>query len=66
MPKDAPTGFIRRRWEPHVFAGEGIDRRYYELCVLSELRNALRSGDLCLLMGAGDIDELGRSLVRAG
>ena len=24
----------------------GIDRRYYELCVLSELKNALRSGDI--------------------
>ena len=26
--------------------GDGINRRYYELCVLSELRNALRSGDI--------------------
>ncbi len=24
----------------------GIDRRYYELCVLSELKNSLRSGDI--------------------
>ena len=24
----------------------GIDRRYYELCALSELKNALRSGDI--------------------
>ena len=46
LPKDAPTGFVRRRWIAHVFAGEEIDRRFYELCVLSELRNALRSGDL--------------------
>lgn len=46
VPKDAPTGFVRRRWKPHVFEGEEIDRRFYELCVLSELRNALRSGDL--------------------
>ena len=37
---------VRRRWKPHVFKGEEIDRRFYELCVLSELRNALRSGDL--------------------
>jgi UDP-N-acetylmuramate--alanine ligase len=29
------------------------------------LRATLRSGDLCLLMGAGDIDALGRSLVSA-
>ena len=25
---------------------DGLDRRYYELCVLSELKNALRSGDI--------------------
>src|SRR5512135_2313981 len=46
VPKDAPTGFVRRRWKPHVFEGEEIDRRFYELCVLAEMRNALRSGDL--------------------
>jgi TnpA family transposase len=46
VPRDAPTGFVRRRWKPHVFEGEEINRRFYELCVLSELRNALRSGDL--------------------
>jgi hypothetical protein len=38
VPKDAPTGFVRRRWKPHVFRGDEIDRRFYELCVLSELR----------------------------
>ena len=30
------------------------------------LANRLRPGDVCLLMGAGDIDALGRSLVRLG
>lgn len=25
---------------------EGLDRRFYELCVLSELKNSLRSGDI--------------------
>jgi UDP-N-acetylmuramate--alanine ligase len=29
------------------------------------LRGTLRSGDVCLLMGAGDVDALGRSLVAA-
>jgi hypothetical protein len=28
-----------------LFAEDGIDRRFYELCVLAELKNALRSGD---------------------
>jgi TnpA family transposase len=46
VPADAPRSFIRRRWEPHVLQGEEVDRRFYELCVLSELKNALRSGDL--------------------
>ena len=52
VPDDAPVGFVRRRWNPHVFATGGgggggkIDRRFYELCVLAELANALRSGDL--------------------
>ena len=43
---DAPTGFVKKRWAKLVFTNDGIDRRYYELCVLSELKNALRSGDI--------------------
>jgi TnpA family transposase len=47
LPDDAPTAFIRPRWEPHVFAGDGsIDRAGYEACVLSELKDGLRSGDV--------------------
>jgi len=46
LPKSAPRGFVRQRWTPHVFAGDEIDRCYYELCALSELRNGLRSGDV--------------------
>ena len=46
VPDDAPTDFVRKRWEPLVFTETGIDRRFYELCVLSELKNALRSGDI--------------------
>lgn len=45
VPDDAPIGFIRRRWQPYVFEAEGINRRFYELCVLSEMSNALRSGE---------------------
>jgi hypothetical protein len=29
-----------------VFSESGVDRRYYELCALTEIRNALRSGDI--------------------
>jgi TnpA family transposase len=46
VPDDAPRGFIRPRWERHIFTNEGIDRRFYETCVLSELGKSLRSGDL--------------------
>lgn len=46
VPADAPTKFIKPRWKPLVFTDAGLDRRYYELCALSELKNALRSGDI--------------------
>ena len=46
VPANAPTGFIRKRWHSLVFTADGLDRRFYELCVLSELKNALRSGDI--------------------
>lgn len=48
VPADAPTGFIKPRWAKLVLGDAGIDRRYYELCALSELKNALRSGDVCV------------------
>ena len=47
LPKSAPTSFVRQRWARHVLLpGGAIDRRYYELCVLSELRDRLRAGDV--------------------
>ncbi len=46
VPAEAPTGFVKPRWTKLVFTNEGIDRRYYELCALSELKNSLRSGDI--------------------
>jgi TnpA family transposase len=46
VPDDAPTSFVRKRWESLVQTPDGLDRRFYELCVLSELKNALRSGDI--------------------
>nr|QVQ61833.1 hypothetical protein LGEFBFME_00005 [Escherichia coli] len=46
LPADAPTGFIKPRWQKLVMTDAGIDRRYYELCALSELKNSLRSGDI--------------------
>jgi len=51
MPETAPLGFVRKRWRALVCSSDGgfsqgIDRRFYELCLLSELKNALRSGDV--------------------
>jgi TnpA family transposase len=46
VPGDAPSSFVRKRWETLVRTPEGLDRRFYELCVLSELKNSLRSGDI--------------------
>jgi TnpA family transposase len=47
VPEDAPLEFVPATWRPYVITREGrIDRHYYELCVLWELRGALRAGDL--------------------
>jgi hypothetical protein len=46
VPNDAPVDFVRRRWARFEFAEGDIDRRYYELCAMSDLENALRAGDI--------------------
>lgn len=47
VPDDAPVGFVPRSWRPYVRQpGGGIDRHHWELCLLSELRGALRAGEI--------------------
>ncbi|MCO6434891.1 Tn3 family transposase, partial [Nitrosomonas nitrosa] len=46
VPIDATTAFIKPRWKLLVHANEGFDRRFYEISALTELKNALRSGDI--------------------
>jgi TnpA family transposase len=46
VPENAPTSFVKGRWEKHVLQDETIERHAYELCALSELRSGLRSGDV--------------------
>jgi TnpA family transposase len=46
VPDDAPDSFIRKRWKDFVFTDQGTDRCFYEMAVLSELKNGLRSGDI--------------------
>lgn len=50
VPADAPTSFVKDRWEKLVVdADNNIDRRFYELCVMAELKNKLRSGDISVV-----------------
>jgi hypothetical protein len=46
VPPTAPSAFIRMGWKQYVFSQDGIDRCFYEFCVMAELKNALRSGDV--------------------
>jgi hypothetical protein len=47
IPPEAPTDFVTLKWRPYVVAPDGhIDRHYYELCTLWELRGALRAGNV--------------------
>jgi len=46
IPEGAPVGVVRKRWQPLVLVEDGIDHKFYELCMFSELKNALRSGDM--------------------
>ncbi len=50
VPDDAPSSFVTPKWQQYVFDRKGkIDCHYWELCLLWELRNHLRSGDIWLL-----------------
>lgn len=47
IPADAPTAFVKPRWQEYVFKSDGsIDRHYYEFCALASLRDALKNGDI--------------------
>ncbi|HLO47315.1 MAG TPA: Tn3 family transposase [Kamptonema sp.] len=46
VPETADISFVKPRWSKHVIKGNTIDRHYYEMCALAELRSGLRSGDI--------------------
>ncbi len=46
VPQNAPLEWINQGWRPYVVTDDGIDRRFYELCALTELKNGLRAGDV--------------------
>ena len=49
VPADAPRGFIPARWQKAVEGPAGVDRRAWELCLLGEIRGALRAGELTVI-----------------
>ncbi len=46
LSANPPTAFVRRAWRSFVFEDGAIDRKAYELCALSALRDRLRAGDV--------------------
>lgn len=47
VPLDAPVKFISNRWSRYVFEDDcSVNRHYYEMPALSELKNKIRSGDV--------------------
>jgi TnpA family transposase len=47
VPEDAPTEFICNRWNKCLYEEDGsINRHYYEIATLAELKNRIRSGDV--------------------
>ena len=47
VPDDAPCEFIPKKWLQYALQENGqYSRRYYELCLLWEMRAALRNGNL--------------------
>jgi len=49
VPNDAPLGFISNRWNKYVIEpGGNINRHYYEMATLTELKDKIRSGDIAV------------------
>lgn len=49
IPEDAPINFISKRWKEHVIEKDGsINRRYYEMSILTEIRDRVKAGDICI------------------
>ena len=47
VPEKAPMAFVPNSWLPYMEDKDGyISRRYYEICLLWQLRNAFRAGDI--------------------
>ncbi|MBH0159156.1 Tn3 family transposase, partial [Fictibacillus sp. 5RED26] len=50
VPTEAPLDFVSKRWKKHLYEADGtINRHYYEMAVLTELREHVRSGDVSIV-----------------
>ncbi len=50
LSSEVPIDFITKRWKSYVINESGdINRHYYELAALTELRNSVRSGDISII-----------------
>lgn len=50
VPDGVPLDFISNRWQRHVYDDDGtVNRHYYEMAVVTELRNSIRSGDVWIV-----------------
>ena len=49
VPADTPVKFLPPRWKRLAVTDKGIDRRFYEMATLVELKDALRSGDVWVI-----------------
>ncbi|MEV3308218.1 Tn3 family transposase [Paenibacillus larvae] len=50
VPEGAPLDFVANRWQKHVYDDDGtINRHYYEMAIITELRNYVRSGDVSIV-----------------
>ncbi|HAT3704387.1 TPA: Tn3 family transposase, partial [Klebsiella oxytoca] len=70
VPSSAPLDFIPESWKKMVITPSGIDRQYYEICAMNELKGAMRAGDIWVrgsrryknfddyLMPRGDFEKL--------
>ncbi|NJP36871.1 Tn3 family transposase [Alkalicoccus luteus] len=51
VPDDSPVDFISKRWKKHLYEDDGttINRHYYEMAALTELREHVRAGDVSIV-----------------
>lgn len=50
VPAEAPVDFVSNRWKKHLYEDDGtINRHYYEMAILTELKEHVRAGDVSIV-----------------